>query len=201
MTKLSWQRYEEIKSCVADLIEDYGISYPLDPQQLIDKIGIKVKYYNSADIYETGFDASFDGGGYTLKMRTLTGCEWRIGISKIGPAGRKLFTLCHELGHIILHGDGVTTGVDVQEREADFFASYLLMPDVVARLLFASVSEDDLVNYCGVTYSCAREMCRRINREYKGKLTLKEYDCRILSTLCIQSNNCSDEQNDIRLIS
>lgn len=40
---------------------------------------------------------------------------------------RMLFTLAHELGHIYLNHDDVDDAVD--EREADVFASQLLMPD------------------------------------------------------------------------
>ena len=45
-----------------------------------------------------------------------------------GKSGDRLrFSVAHELGHIMLHR-GVTAGIKVHEREADAFASELLLP-------------------------------------------------------------------------
>jgi Zn-dependent peptidase ImmA (M78 family) len=68
-----------------------------------------------------------------------------IGVNKIHPETRRRFTIAHELGHFLLHqGEGVTydedfrvslrsdqssTGTDVAEIEANFFAASLLMPN------------------------------------------------------------------------
>lgn len=43
------------------------------------------------------------------------------------PGDRLRFSLAHELGHLMLH-KGITAGVKVHERQADAFASELLLP-------------------------------------------------------------------------
>jgi Zn-dependent peptidase ImmA (M78 family)/transcriptional regulator with XRE-family HTH domain len=51
------------------------------------------------------------------------------------PVERQIFSVAHELGHLLMHCDTYTDGVKVEpknadtEREADLFASYFLMPD------------------------------------------------------------------------
>ncbi|SEG75949.1 Zn-dependent peptidase ImmA, M78 family [Thermomonospora echinospora] len=55
-------------------------------------------------------------------------------LSAHAPADRFRFSLAHELGHIVMHPEPGTTAV--QERQADEFASELLMPasDIAAEL-------------------------------------------------------------------
>jgi Zn-dependent peptidase ImmA (M78 family) len=53
-------------------------------------------------------------------------------INAYAPADRFRFSLAHELGHVIMHGEpGVTA---VQERQADEFASELLLPADTVRV-------------------------------------------------------------------
>ena len=68
-----------------------------------------------------------------------------IGVNSLHHEHRRRFTVAHELGHLLLHeGEQVTfdrdfrvslrsdessTGTDVEEVEANFFAASLLMPD------------------------------------------------------------------------
>ncbi len=53
-------------------------------------------------------------------------------------AARKRFDLSHEIGHGVLHRDGVRTELGVREEQANYFASALLMPErAFAREFFA----------------------------------------------------------------
>lgn len=45
-------------------------------------------------------------------------------VNKSAPTDRYRYTLAHEIGHIVMHGDPVVT----MEREADQFAAEFLMP-------------------------------------------------------------------------
>ena len=70
-----------------------------------------------------------------------------IGVNSRHSETRRRFTVAHELGHLLLHaGQSVTfdrefrvslrseessTGVDLEEVEANFFAASLLMPDAM----------------------------------------------------------------------
>ncbi len=79
---------------------------------------------------------SFDGA----LLRSRTGFSGRILVrSGIREVGRKRFTIAHEIGHYILHGnqqnscsprviEGWKEGQPLPEREADTFASELLLP-------------------------------------------------------------------------
>ncbi|MST50370.1 ImmA/IrrE family metallo-endopeptidase [Mobiluncus holmesii] len=114
---------------------------------------------------------------------------------------RLTFTLAHELGHIILNHSCSNESYVREEQEANFFASYLLMPDIIARILFSPVSPQDVMGFCGVTASCAWEMCRRINRVYKGKYEIKDYEFRIIEAFFIQENLKAKNRLDLREIS
>ena len=65
--------------------------------------------------------------------------QWPIGhrplmlVNASAPADRARFTLCHELGHAVMH----TVVRPNQEEEADRFAAALLMPSADARDVFA----------------------------------------------------------------
>src|SRR5580698_5750315 len=79
---------------------------------------------------------SFDGA----LLRSRTRCAGQILVrSGIRELGRKRFTIAHEIGHYILHGyqrnscsprviEGWKEGQPLPEREADIFASELLLP-------------------------------------------------------------------------
>jgi hypothetical protein len=79
---------------------------------------------------------SFDGA----LLRSSTGFAGRILVRRgIREMGRRRFTIAHEIGHYILHGnqqnscsprmiEGWKAGQPLPEREADTFASELLLP-------------------------------------------------------------------------
>lgn len=72
-----------------------------------------------------------------------------IGVEKSHGLERKRFTLAHELGHLVLHNeesslfvdnmlfkrqsDGYTTREERMEREANYFAASILMPEFLVR--------------------------------------------------------------------
>lgn len=60
-----------------------------------------------------------------------------ISYERKNPKVKQNFTLCHELGHVILQHEGlhfmksISNKEDAIEREANIFTSILLMPDIV----------------------------------------------------------------------
>jgi Zn-dependent peptidase ImmA (M78 family) len=75
--------------------------------------------------------------------------------------GRDRFTMCHELGHLILHRDLALSRVDPSrpsklycnsEWQADKFASFLLMP----RSLVEGIALRDAQEVFGVSLDAAR---------------------------------------------
>ncbi len=76
-------------------------------------------------------------------------CDWVICLNGSHPGSRRRFTLAHELGHIVLRHES-SIGADEEERErlereADAFASELLMPQADARRELRSVTFKRLV--------------------------------------------------------
>lgn len=61
-------------------------------------------------------------------------------VSAHAPADRSRFSLAHELGHVIMHGEPGAT--PVQERQADEFASEFLMPALGVRAELARIQLD-----------------------------------------------------------
>lgn len=127
--RMTNQRYEEIKRTIGDFLDDYGVStLPVDVFDLVEKMKIKVvlaskllrkypkkidecilfKYPNSFLYYDP------DNQRFVIYIDDV-GCRKK----------RQRFSLAHELMHIIL---GHTEQNEKNETEANFGATYLLMP-------------------------------------------------------------------------
>lgn len=61
-----------------------------------------------------------------ISIPPLDGAPHIVFVNKSQPADRERFTLAHELGHFVLHGD--LESPESAEREADEFAAEFLMP-------------------------------------------------------------------------
>jgi hypothetical protein len=116
---------------------------------------------------------TFEGALYPLKKK----CGWAILYNPtISSTGRINYTQAHELGHYFAHrarvpvgfecgqrdvlGEAARTALRQQEREADEFASYLLMPLDDFRAQVATVPMGiDLLRHCadryGVSFTAA----------------------------------------------
>lgn len=90
---------------------------------LFEKLGIKVHTMDMATDSFFGLSVSAEDGGPAI----IVNCWERLSVE------RRIFTAAHELGHLLLH----TTAYDIeqqdeiqeQEDEANYFASYFLMPE------------------------------------------------------------------------
>ena len=99
----------------------------VDLRDLTEKLELEVVEVDSK---------SFDGA----LLRSSTGFAGRILVRRgIREVGRRRFTIAHEIGHYVLHGsqqnscslrviEGWKAGQPLPEREADTFASELLLP-------------------------------------------------------------------------
>src|SRR5438128_1930962 len=117
------------------LVSEFGNDCGSRLEDVAADIGAKIVEIDSAN---------FDG----LLVRVANTNRGRIGLSRQIPvAGRKRFTVAHELGHYVLgHGSEVIRcrPVDVEnwdpklhqdERDANTFAAEILMPAAVIRPL------------------------------------------------------------------
>ena len=92
---------------------------------LLENFGIKVRLTVRATDSFFGLSVGPADGGPAVVVNTWE----RISVE------RWIFTAAHELGHLLLHADSYNRSLDEedpnQEKEADRFASYFLMPERV----------------------------------------------------------------------
>ena len=93
----------------------------IDPCLLLERIGIKVLFYETtADFYGLSINDKNCGPAIVINSNDRISAE------------RKVFTAFHELGHLILHLDSFQINEEAEnaneETEADEFAGYFLMP-------------------------------------------------------------------------
>ncbi|HVZ80512.1 MAG TPA: ImmA/IrrE family metallo-endopeptidase [bacterium] len=120
---------EQITKRVEKLLKMAGISrLPVDVEKVASQLGVDIKYQS--------YDGKFSG------VLIRHGDRATIGVNSQHHPNRQRFTIAHEIGHYLLHqGDlmvdktisvnyrGNDTHIDYQkEREANLFASELLMP-------------------------------------------------------------------------
>ncbi|MDO5581751.1 MAG: ImmA/IrrE family metallo-endopeptidase [Planctomycetia bacterium] len=98
----------------------------IDPCLLLEKIGIKVLFYDTtADFFGLSINDKNCGQAIVINSNDRISVE------------RKIFTAFHELGHLILHLDSFQINKEnenaKEEMEADEFAGYFLMPKIAFR--------------------------------------------------------------------
>ncbi|MBQ7779601.1 MAG: ImmA/IrrE family metallo-endopeptidase [Clostridia bacterium] len=109
---------------------------------------------------KTGASLPTSTEGITLKLSG--GMNLILYDDKITNAGRRNWTIAHELGHVFL-GHGEISKIN--EREADAFAAELLMPEAVIRYLDQRdgdpITPDAMTNYFAASITACRR--RRLN--------------------------------------
>jgi len=128
-------REGEILRCARQVVKDNGfVALPVDPKRIAKNRGIMVQPWETETLGISGC---------LMKV----GDDFGIGYSTaIKNTGFENFTVAHELGHFFLDGhveallDGGAhysrsgyVSNDVHEKEADLFASELLMPEFLMR--------------------------------------------------------------------
>jgi len=96
--------------------------------ELLEQAGIKISLFNFHMAELSGLSIGAADGGPAIAINT----------AKIMSVERQLFSMAHELGHLVLHQDSYGKESDEipieQEREADAFAAAFLVPeDLFAR--------------------------------------------------------------------
>ena len=177
---LAGDRYEEIRSTVADLIEDWGISvYPFSVWELVRRMGIRTIRYSELPEWLRIEVELYWPDAITLYPPDFNPAKTVIFYNDRFDREHIRFTVAHELAHLVLmHPD---TGEDVYEHEADIFANYLLAPSpLVMRdsMLDVDAIHDDFQ----VSYGCARSVRDRAKKRYiHGSKNPTEYERRILA--------------------
>lgn len=116
-----------------------------------------------------------------------------LGISfsyeKNNPTVRQNFTLCHELGHLLLEHEGsyftetINSKESVLEREANIFSAIVLMPDIVllSKIYYSCDTFEQVKNSLKVSkqalYYRLLDLLREyfFNMEYQIKYAVEQY--------------------------
>lgn len=177
--QISAARYEEIKSLVADIYYEYGITHlPVEPFRLAEKMQFVVHEYGDFDENEqnTICIVSKDGFSY-LKKSEL---RWHIVYNFDALGERTEFTLAHEIGHIVL---GHTEQSPEAEDEADAFAQQLLAPEAVS----IHLDLQNIYQVCSaftVSKQCAKACLAHLRvRKARGAIEYSESEKEILRQL------------------
>lgn len=130
-------RRKLIRRITEELLDKYDVSKaPVPVEKIARKLGVEVRLE----------PAEKDLSGFLL--RDVENRRVIIGVNRRHAATRRRFTIAHELGHFLLHeGERVhvdhtgqlftvklraqtaSQGTDLEEREANWFAAELLMPE------------------------------------------------------------------------
>jgi Zn-dependent peptidase ImmA (M78 family) len=132
-------RYHEIRRLARGLVTSAQVPVPVE--DIVRAQGIELVFDPFADPHLSGLASRRDGNRV-------------IAVNCANPYSRQRFTISHELGHLVLHdredifvdGDVVigrreeSRARSPEEREADLFASELLMPEalIIRDLHFAN---------------------------------------------------------------
>ena len=126
-------RYQKIKKLAQEKFEQAGGKIPVPVVQIAQDVGLA--------IYET--EMRKVGDSIPSGILTTIKDRWTIIVNQEDSPTRKRFTIAHEIGHFLLHRgrkfvDNFSAGEtfyrgneqdEKLEREANFFAANLLMPD------------------------------------------------------------------------
>ena len=118
---LEYSRYEEIKEVVAKTLQLGQVSeLPICPYTLADSLGIKQITYSSLSEEKKAACFELSDEGFIL--------DNDIYYNDLMYEKRTRFTLMHEIGHIMLDH---RVESDIAEKEANFFAKYILAPPIL----------------------------------------------------------------------
>lgn len=177
----SSDRYEEIRTAVADLIEDWGIIvYPFSIWSLLKKMGIRTIRYSSLPENLANQLRLYWPDALTIYPLDFNPAKTIIFYNDAQDREHIRFTLAHELAHLVLMHPG--TDEEVYEHEADIFANYFLAPAPL--VLRDSELDIEFISYdFQISHSCARSvMDRTRNRANYGPRAKTEYELRILAS-------------------
>lgn len=122
------------KKLAQDLIKEAGIKeVPVSLQKVIDYL--QTKY--SLDVHRVNFGNTVSG--LMVRIKNLDSEYASIGFNQNQPWCRRRFTICHEIGHLLMEHECKPGENTNEEKEADCFAAELLMPKKFLRSDFPKI--------------------------------------------------------------
>ena len=148
------------------LIDNKITSLPVDLLRIADSAKIKIIKNSDVNI--------LSGGESGAAFLDYDSNDWYIIYDDECNAGRRRFTIAHELGHIFLghelvnghHGRTINTKKPQSESQADVFASRLLAPACVLWGLNLHKA-DEIANICNISKAAANVRAERMAELYK----------------------------------
>ena len=177
---LSYDRYEEIRTAVADTIEDWNIElYPFSVWDLVRRMGIRTVRYSELPISLRDEIKLYWPDAITIYPPNYDPVKTIIFYNDKQSREHIRFTIAHELAHPILMHPG--TDEDIYEHTADIFANYLLAPAPLVQR-YSQLDADSISRDFQVSHSCACSVRDRTRKRYEfGSNECTEYEYRILS--------------------
>lgn len=130
----SW-KYEELNREAVNLIEDYGVTYPIDVFGLAERMGIVLMPYSSVSRAKllTPYDISKDA--FTISLKRYEVDSTFICFNQNANPNRLRQSIVHEISHIWLEHP---SDDEPFETEAEYLAAYLLapIPIIIKKQLF-----------------------------------------------------------------
>lgn len=159
------------------LLSSYQFELPLNIEKILK--GIKTLNIQINKYSDTGLKKSLKlkNSGFVTENKGIYYVLYNDGIEN---EGNHRFTLCHELGHIILNHNLDKPNDKIQEIEADTFAAELLMPEAIIQEIinrgYNIINEVYLDNLFNASHQAS---CIRIDNfkklpEWHGRYT--DYD-------------------------
>ena len=161
------------------LIKQKFFSFPIEPRKLkLDSyniIVISLQEYSritGISIEQLTLNGSFNDGYTYFKNNTA----YIFYNDDIETEGRKLWTISHEIGHIVLEH---TTQCEKNEQEANFFASQILAPQCVLKQLIkngAKVTSDYLSSKFKISKEASDNCISTLSKVIDNEHIITEYD-------------------------
>lgn len=187
MTRLlKHARYEELKTAAGDLVEDYELTYPLDPRDIALTLGIRISVYSDWHPVFESLCKSRDG--FTSRTRGSSGWKFVSHINGAMAPSRQRFTIMHEISHILLDHflERGVTDPETAEAEANFLAGYLLAPDVLIVMWEPGLTIEDIARTFDISEEAAAHSHRRVLRAINRGALESEYDQRIANSASLR---------------
>lgn len=180
--RLPPERYGQLQDIAADLIEDYGFAYPLQPLQVAELWGVRVVLHRQ---WPPGFAVTCGtDDGLTVAVTSRHGPVFEIHLNAAMPPVRLRFTAGHELSHVALKHPVLAPrpSEDVAEAEANHLASYLLAPDALVRAWVPTLSIEGITRQFDLSEEAARLVHARVLRTLNRGSGNENRDRRILAS-------------------
>lgn len=144
------ERQIEIEIAAVELLQDFGLTnFPVSITQVAEALGIKLIPYSSLSEDERGLALAASGDAFHVRTDDFTSVRIAFDDTAGSHFLRSRFSGAHEVGHVLLAHREDTPD---REREADYFAGYLLIPHP---LVLNSPEGHSLSEVFGVSERCA----------------------------------------------